>query len=104
MSERVQPFLLYPCCRKYPVITLAEIHRPSVIAMFIRHQGPFLSEVCFLPQVLDHGDCCVVEWHTSLTSGGLQLAHFHISSRLGLQAVPPPHLFYATLKVEDTML
>ena len=69
VTQAVQAFLLYPCCRKYPVITLAEIHRSSVIAMFIRHQGPFLSEVCFLPQVLNHGDGCVIQRYRALAGG-----------------------------------
>lgn len=49
MSERVQALLLDSSRCKYPVIALSEIHRPSVIAMFIWHQ----RRVAPLPELMD---------------------------------------------------
>ena len=104
MSERVQALLLDSSRCKYPVIALSEIHRPSVIAMLIWHQRRVLSKVSFFPQVLDHGDGCVIQRHTSLAGCRFQLAHFHITAWLSLQAIPAPDLFYATFQVEDSVL
>ena len=42
--------------------------------------------------------------YCALAGGGLQLADLHVTARLGLQAVPAPHLFYATLQAEDSPL
>ena len=99
----MQALFLYSSGRKDTVITLSEIHRPSEIPVLIWHQGCVLPKVGFLSQVLDHGDGGVVEGHTSLAGGGLQLANFHVPAWLSLQALPPPHLFYATLQVEDSV-
>ena len=56
----MQAFLLYARRYQYSVIALAEIYWPGVVAVLIRHQGRVLSEVGFLPQVLDHGDGGVI--------------------------------------------
>ena len=104
MSERVQTFLLYPCCRKYPVITLSEIHRAGVVTMLIRHQRCVLSEVCLFPQVLDHCGGGVIQRNSSLAGGRFQLSHFHVPAWFSLQSIPAPDLFHATLQVEDSVL
>ena len=56
MSERVQTLLLDARRYQDSIISLAEIHRPGVIAMLIRHQRCVLSKVFLMPQVPNHGD------------------------------------------------
>ena len=104
MTQTVQALFLDSRRCKDSVISLAEIHRPSVVAMLVWHQWRVLSEVRFFPQVPNHGDCRVVQRHGPFAGGRLQLAHFHIPARLGLEAIPAPDLFYATLQVENPAL
>ena len=63
VPERMQAFFLNPRRSQDTVVTLAEIHRPGVVAMLIRHQERVLPKICLCSQVLDHGNGCVVQWY-----------------------------------------
>ena len=104
MTQTVQALLLDARRYQDSIISIAEIHRPGVIAMLIRHQGRVLSEVGFFPQVLDHCGGGVIQRNSSLAGGRFQLSHFHVPAWFSLQSIPAPDLFHTTLQVEDSVL